>query len=131
MSLATFDEEYVHAMTKHANHIDFIEFPAMSPESIGSAKRFYGETFGWTFKDWSEDYADTTSSGIGSGFNADLMHRPTQPLAVIYTTDIESTRLKVMEAGGTIIRETFPFPGGKRFHFIDPVGNELAVWSDK
>jgi uncharacterized protein len=118
-------------MTKHANHIDFIEFPAMSAESISSAKVFYSETFGWQFKDWGTDYADTASSGVGSGFNADLSNRPNQPLAVIYTPELEPTLSKVNAAGGIITKDIFSFPGGRRFHFIDPAGNELAVWSDK
>lgn len=118
-------------MTKHANHIDFIEFPAMSSEGIESAKAFYAETFGWTFKDWGTEYADTSSSGVGSGFNADLANRPNQPLAVIYTPELEATLGKVNAAGGIITKDIFSFPGGRRFHFIDPAGNELAAWSDR
>lgn len=118
-------------MTKHANHIDFIEFPATSPESIAMAKAFYATTFGWTFQDWGQEYADTASSGVGSGFNSDLDTRPNQPLAVIYTPELDATLDKVTAAGGTVTRHIFAFPGGRRFHFIDPAGNELAVWSDK
>ncbi len=118
-------------MTKHANHIDFIEFPAMSPESIATAKAFYASTFGWTFKDWGSEYSDTSSSGVGSGFNANLSNRPNQPLAVIYTPELEVALEKVNAAGGIVTRDIFSFPGGRRFHFIDPAGNELAAWSDK
>jgi Predicted enzyme related to lactoylglutathione lyase len=82
-------------------------------------------------KDWGEDYADTTSSGLGCGFNVDPSHRSSQPLAVIYVADLEAANNKVKKSGGQITKATFAFPGGRRFHFQDPAGNELAVWSDK
>ena len=118
-------------MSKKANQIDFIEFPADSVAAVAKAKTFYSEAFGWSFKDWGDDYADTSSSGVGSGFNADVAHRPTKPLAVIYALDLDAARSKVLAAGGKITKETFSFPGGKRFHFTDPCGNELAAWSDR
>ncbi|MFT3691545.1 MAG: hypothetical protein QM831_00280 [Kofleriaceae bacterium] len=118
-------------MTKQPNQIDFIEFPATSPDTVASAKAFYGQAFGWSFKDWGDDYIDTQSSGVSSGFNADASHRPTKPLAVIYVHDLVAIRANVLAAGGTITKETFAFPGGKRFHFTDPCGNELAAWSDR
>ncbi|MGN6521122.1 MAG: VOC family protein [Dokdonella sp.] len=71
----------------------------------------------------------TPSSGVGSGINADATHRPPHPLAVIHARDLEGTRSRVIAAGGEITREIFAFPGGRRFHFRDPAGNELAVWS--
>lgn len=118
-------------MSKRANRIDFIEFPARSVTSVAKAKAFYSELFGWSFQDWGDDYADTSSSGVGTGFNADPEHRPSKPLVVVYTLDLKATRAKVIAAGGKVTREIFPFPGGKRFHFSDPSGNELAAWSDK
>ncbi len=90
-----------------------------------------GDLFGWAFKDWGDDYADTTSSGAGSGFNADPEHRRTKPLVVIYAPDLDAAHDKVVAAGGKVTKEVFSFPGGKRFHFTDPCGNELAVWSDR
>jgi uncharacterized protein len=118
-------------MRKKANQVDFIEFPAKSVASVAKAKAFYAETFGWSFQDWGDDYADTSSSGVGSGFNADPEHRPTKPLVVIYTPDLDEARTKVVSAGGKITKDVFSFPGGKRFHFADPCGNELSVWSDR
>jgi len=118
-------------MSKKANHIDFVEFPAQSVAGVSKVKTFYSEAFGWSFKDWGDDYADTSSSGVGSGFNADPAHRPTKPLVVIYTPDLDAARSKVLAAGGRITKEIFSFPGGKRFHFTDPCGNELAAWSDR
>jgi uncharacterized protein len=109
---------------------DFIEFPAKSIEDLQKSKVFYMNVFGWSYKDWGDDYSDTKSSGLGSGINADANHRPEHPLPVIYTKALEATREKVLAGKGTITREIFSFPGGRRFHFLDPSGNELAVWSD-
>jgi len=111
--------------------IDFLELPADSVEAVASVKRFYSTVFGWSFKDWGDDYVDTSDSGLASGFNADPEHRPGKPLAVIYATDLAAARSSVIAAGGRVTREIFEFPGGKRFHFMDPAGNELAIWSDR
>ena len=113
------------------NRIDFIEFPAEDVGRLIQAKGFYKKVFNWSYKDWGDDYSDTQSSGLSSGINADPGHRPNYPLAVIYTLDLEAVREKVIELNGAITREIFSFPGGRRFHFKDPAGNELAVWSDK
>lgn len=118
-------------MDKRPDEIDFIEFPAKNSAEVTKAKSFYSEVFSWAFKDWGEDYADTISSGIGSGFNADPENRPSKPLVVIYVTDLQKTRNKVVAAGGKITKDIFSFPGGSRFHFKDPNGNELAAWSYK
>lgn len=118
-------------MRKRANQVDFIEFPAKSVAGVAKAKTFYAETFGWSFQDWGDDYADTSSSGVSSGFNADPEHRPAKPLVVIYAPDLDEARAKVVSAGGKITKDIFAFPGGKRFHFVDPCGNELAAWSDR
>jgi predicted enzyme related to lactoylglutathione lyase len=114
-----------------ANQFDFIEFPAKDIDQLRKVRRFFSSVFDWSYKDWGDDYADTASSGINSGINADPEHRPSYPLAVIYTTDLESVREKVIAAGGIITKDIFSFPGGRRFHFKDPADNELAVWSDQ
>jgi len=118
-------------MKRINNTIDFVEFPARDRESVKSSKDFYSNGFGWSFKGWGDDYIDTTSSGLGCGFNGDSDHKPNFPLIVIYTTDLDTALEKVTSAGGKITKEIFSFPGGKRFHFVDPIGNELAVWSDQ
>ena len=117
-------------MPREINTIDYVEFPAGRLEDIAEAKEFYGAVFGWSFNAWGGDYLDTSSSGLGCGFNADPAHRPTKPLVVIYAADLVATRAKVIDAGGRITREIFPFPAGRRFHFEDRSGNELAVWSE-
>ena len=117
-------------MNKQSNHIDFLEFPGNSAETITKVKAFYSSAFGWSFKDWSKDYIDTSSSGLSCGFAADPGYSP-KPLAVIYTSDLLAARAAVLAAGGALTKEAFEFPGGKRFQFTDPAGNELGVWSEK
>jgi predicted enzyme related to lactoylglutathione lyase len=117
-------------MTERNNHIDLVEFPANSPEELKITKEFFTEAFGWKFKEWGEEYVDTQDSGLPSGINAATEGRPSMPLAVVYAKDLESTKEKIIKAGGTIIQDTYSFPGGRRFHFKDPAGNELAVWSE-
>ncbi len=116
---------------KRNNGIDFIEFPAKDVAALKDTKSFYAEVFGWSYKDWGDDYSDTQSSGLASGINADARHRPNHALAVIYSTELEATLERVRAQNGKITKEIFSFPGGRRFHFIDPSGNELAVWSDR
>ncbi|MGB2680799.1 MAG: VOC family protein [Candidatus Competibacter sp.] len=85
----------------------------------------------WTYKSWGDDYADTQDRGISSGINLDSENRPTHPFAIIYIDNLEVISDKIEMASGTITKEIFSFPGGRRFHFKDPVNNELAVWSDQ
>ncbi len=114
-----------------SNQFDFIEFPAKNEEQLKNAQSFFSTVFGWSYKNWGDDYADTQNSGINSGINADQESRPNHPLAVIYTEDLEAMQNKIVSAGGTITKEIFSFPGGRRFHFKDPADNELAIWSDQ
>jgi predicted enzyme related to lactoylglutathione lyase len=114
---------------KHG-HVDYIELPAKSIAELKRTKAFYAELFGWSYRDWGDDYADTRDSGLGSGVNADASHRPHQPLVVVYVDDLEAARQRAITAGARISRDIFSFPGGRRFHFVDPAGNELAAWSD-
>ena len=116
--------------TKPAD-VDFVYVPAGFDPDDSYAKAFFAAVFGWSFQDYGPDYADITNAGLGSGINADAEHRPAHALAVVYTAELEAARARVVEAGGTITRDIFAFPGGRRFHFQDPAGNELAVWSDQ
>ena len=105
------------------NRIDFVEFPAPDREALRQAQEFYTRTFGWRYQKWGEDYI-----GVGSGLASD---EPTSaPLAVVYVVDLEHMREEVERNGGVIVRDIFSFPGGRRFHFKDPAGNELAAWSE-
>lgn len=108
--------------------IDYVELPA---KSTAKSKAFYTAVFGWQYEDWGPDYADTKSSGVASGLNGGKDHRPKSPLVVLYADDLEAARARVKKAGGKVTRDIFAFPGGRRFHFTDPAGSELAVWSEK
>src|SRR4029453_18627261 len=104
---------------------------AKNGEDYAGTKAFFENAFGWTYQDYGPDYCDTRSSGIGSGINGDSDHRTLHPLVVLYAEDLEAALAKVTDAGGIVTRAIFGFPGGRGFHFADPSGNELAVWSDK
>lgn len=108
--------------------IDYIEFPMAD---IEGAKRFYQAVFGWEFTDYGPDYTSFHDGRLGGGFSAQPAVPHGGPLVVIDATDLGTMEAKVKAAGGSIVRETFSFPGGKRFHFTDLSGNELAVWSDQ
>lgn len=109
------------------NHrIDYIEFGVTH---IKETKRFYSQVFGWTFTDYGPDYTSFSDGRIAGGFDKNTAPG-TNPLVVIYSQDLEATHANVKASGGRISREIFSFPGGRRFHFIDPSGNQLAVWSE-
>lgn len=113
------------------NRIDYVEFPAPSAAALISTKTFYQEVFGWSYKDWGSEYSDTGDSGVASGLAATAKDRPAAPLAVLYSSQLEAARERVVRAGGRIAKEIIAFPGGRRFEYIDPAGNRLGVWSDK
>jgi predicted enzyme related to lactoylglutathione lyase len=118
-------------LVHHNNSIDYVELPAANAAQLATTKEFYSSAFGWKYQDWAPEYADTQDSGITSGLNAHEGDRLKTPLPVIYVEQLEETRAKIVSSGGNIQREIYPFPGGRRFHFVDPAGNELAVWSEK
>lgn len=107
--------------------IDYIELPA---DNLGSVKAFYQAAFGWGFTDYGPTYAGVEQAGLDGGFQADPEDRPAKPLVILYSTDLEAMVARVEAAGGTITVPMYTFPGGRRFHFQDPAGNELAVWSE-
>lgn len=110
------------------NHIDLVEFPAKSPEELLTVKNFFANVFGWKFNDYGDGYSDTQSSGLTFGINANKENAQSMPLTVLYSENLEETKQKVINAGGKIIADIYEFPGGRRFHFTDPAGHELAVW---
>jgi predicted enzyme related to lactoylglutathione lyase len=114
----------------HVHHtIDYIEF---SVSDMAEAKRFYESAFLWKFNDYGPDYAGIQKDG-GEAGGLRLTEEVSAggPLVILYSNDLEKTLAMVRDAGGTITTEPFSFPGGRRFHFRDPSGNELAVYSDK
>ena len=106
--------------------LDYLELPA---GDIASIKTFYGAAFGWTFQDYGPTYA-AFDQGLDGGFDADPADRTRAPLPVLFATDLDAMLAKVEAAGGVILKSPYAFPGGRRFHFRDPAGNELAVWSE-
>ena len=104
--------------------IDYVEFPAAD---LPKAQDFYGQAFGWRFVDYGPTYA-AFEEGLDGGFDAD--NGPEKPLVVLFATDLEAMQARIEAAGGEVTRPIFDFPGGRRFHFRDPAGNELAVWAE-
>ena len=118
---------------EHDLQVDYIEFPATD---IEATKRFYQQVFGWKFQDYGPDYTSFLDGRLAGGFNKDAQPaspsagKTNGPLIVIYAASLEEIYAEVKSAGGKIVKEIFGFPGGRRFHFSDPNGNELAVWSE-
>ena len=114
----------------HQHHsFNYIE---LTVADMDAAKRFYAGAFGWTFNDYGPDYAGIKVEGREVAGLAVGDPRPRGgPLVVLYSNDLDATAVAVRSAGGTISKEAFDFPGGRRFHFVDPAGNELAVWSER
>ena len=121
-------EEKAMSQKEKPTRIDYIEFPIVD---IAAAKQFYGKVFGWEFVDYGSDYVSFSDGRLSGGFRKEPSAQSGGPLVVFYTTALESVQAKVEDAGGRIVKAIFDFPGGRRFHFTDPSGNELAVWSDQ
>ena len=110
--------------------LNYVEFPAAE---LPATKAFFEAAFGWTFVDYGPEYTAFAGQGLDGGFfKADKASRTANgaALLVFYSRDLEATLQKVLSAGGTIAQPIFDFPGGRRFHFTEPSGNEFAVWSD-
>ena len=115
------------------NRIDYVEF---NVTDIARSRSFYGDAFGWVFKDYGPGYCEFSDGRLTGGFaltdgggDAKSAGR-TGPLVILFAKDLEATRQRVEQAGGKIVRPAYSFPGGRRFHFADPDGYELAVWSE-
>ena len=117
-------------MNEHEK-INYVEFPATD---IQATKKFFMQAFGWSFQDYGPNYSAFSNQGLDGGFyKADLKSKTDNgaALLVFYSNALESTLDKVIKANGVIVKPIFSFPGGRRFHFTEPSGNEFAVWSDK
>ena len=112
---------------KQRYQIDYLEFP--SANGLGS-KHFFAEAFAWSFTNYGPTYEAIDDAGIGAGIDSGA-ERLAAPLAVIRTEDLELAEREVLAAGGVITRPAFDFPGGRRFHFREPGGNEMAVWIER
>ncbi len=116
----------------HHHKINYIEFAATE---IARVKEFYGAVFGWKFQEYGPDYVSFSAAeaAVDGGFYKTGPHDPlskSAPLVVLYSADLKATEAAIVASGGSIVVPTFEFPGGRRFHFADPVGNVLAVWSE-
>ena len=109
--------------------LNYVEFPA---RDLPATRAFFGTAFGWEFEEFGSDYCAFTGQGLDGGFYRSELYSSTlhgSALLVFYSDDLEATLARVEEAGGRIIKPVFDFPGGRRFHFSEPSGNEFAVWS--
>lgn len=112
------------------HHINYIEFPV---NDIALAKTFYSQVFGWEFVDFGAEYCSISNASIDAGFylsEKSMSSDKGSALVVLYSSEIEESMKKVEAHGGIINKPLFEFPGGRRFHFIDPCGNEFAIWTD-
>jgi len=115
------------------NHekIDYVELPVSNMEA---SKQFFESVFNWRFTDFGDAYSAFDNAGINGGFYTSDKCSLTNngaALVVFYSENLEATQEKIVAAGGSIVQVIFSFPGGRRFHFCEPSGNEFAVWSDK
>lgn len=110
----------------HDRQIDNIEF---NVGDIARSKAFYGTVFEWQFTDYGPTYCEFTDGRLTGGFTTGETVRPGGPLIILYADDLAQTQQRIEAAGATISKPVFSFPGGRRFHFLDPDGYELAVWS--
>jgi predicted enzyme related to lactoylglutathione lyase len=108
--------------------IDYIELPVLD---IGASKAFYAAAFRWRFTDYGPDYAGIHGQeGEVGGFRRVTEVRTGGPLVVLFSADLDESLRAIRAADGKIVTNPFEFPGGRRFHFADPSGNELAVWAE-
>jgi len=121
-------------MMRSAEHekINYVEFPA---KDLIASKAFFQQAFNWQFTDYGPEYSafSADSAGLEGGFySADLSASTFSgsALLVLFSNNLEQTQKTIEAAGGSIVKAIFPFPGGRRFHFTDPSGNEFAVWSN-
>ena len=110
--------------------INYVEFPS---RDIEATKTFFETVFGWTFEDYGPEYAAFSSQGVDGGFYKSDLSSSTEnggALVILYSDSLDVVQARIEQAGGSIVKALFSFPGGRRFHFTEPAGNEMAVWSD-
>ncbi len=111
------------------NKINYVEYPA---RDLDATKLFFHTAFGWSFDDYGPDYIAFSGQGLDGGFFRSELAASTDKgsaLIVFYSERLEETLTDVVAAGGKVVKPIFPFPGGRRFHFTEPSGNEFAVWA--
>lgn len=114
-------------MTHVENRIDYIEIPVTD---LAKAREFFSALFGWTFQEWGDEYMSFNDGRIEGGFCLAAETAPASGVLVIFhSADLERDLERVQSLGATISKPIFPFPGGRRFHFVDPTGTEYAIWA--
>ena len=113
---------------KQTGKLDYLEMPATGG-TLDSVKAFYSAAFSWSFTDYGPSYS-AFNEGLEGGFYTDPAEGSAKPLPVLYSESLEETLASVENSGGRIVKPIFSFPGGRRFHFTDPAGNEMAVWGE-
>jgi predicted enzyme related to lactoylglutathione lyase len=108
--------------------IDYVELPSATAHEL--TRSFYAKAFGWEFTNYGPDYSATTNGTVDVGLNGQPDEALSAPLPVVRVDDLDQAFDAVVAAGGIIAKPIFSFPGGRRFHFVDPSGSELAVWSE-
>ncbi|PIE47804.1 MAG: glyoxalase [Gammaproteobacteria bacterium] len=111
--------------------LNYVEYPALNLEKT---KEFFQKSFGWEFQDFGTEYTSFFNQGLNGGFFKSELSSTTKTggaLLVFFSDNLQETLASIKNAGGIITKPVFEFPGGRRFHFIEPSGNEFAVWSDK
>ena len=112
--------------SQNDRRIDYVEF---NVADVARAKAFYGDAFGWSFKDYGPDYCEFADGRLTGGFARGTPAGPGGPLVILYAIDLDDAQSRVETAGGRIVKPPYDFPGGRRFHFADPDGYQLAVWT--
>lgn len=115
-------------MSNKTVRVDYIE---LNVSNIAASRDFYARAFGWTFTDYGPAYTEFNDGRLKGGLSfSDTVRAKGGPLVILFADDLEACQQKVEAAGGMIVKPIFEFPGGRRFHFTDPDGYELSVWSD-
>jgi predicted enzyme related to lactoylglutathione lyase len=104
--------------------LNYVELPV---GDLSAAKAFYEAAFGWSMTEFGPTYAATLTGDTDIGLQGDAAEATKAPLPVIEVDDLEAALRSVEEAGGAVLRPIFAFPGGRRFQFLDPSGNEVAA----
>ena len=113
---------------EHDRRVDYLELPATD---VAAARRFYEQAFGWLFTDYGPDYTSFVDGRLAGGFTTGRPMTRGGALVVLFALDLADAERRVRDAGGAVVTPAYDFPGGRRFHFTDPSGNELAAWSDR
>lgn len=128
---STFTHTFQDQMADEPKRADYsINYIELHVSGVPAAKKFYGDAFDWEFQDYGPDYAAFSRAGVDGGLTSGESSTSGAPLVILYASKLEEAQARVEKAGGKIVKPIFSFPGGRRFHFKDPAGNELAIWGE-